>query len=246
MDKLVYLEEGYNLTENPYALPEKFMREAKCLHLFVEFLKTTTEQQPVQEKKKAANHAVFKLVFEKNYEDFAGLRLEMAVNYNYKSKSETSSNGPVKYKSGYLCAKPTLFSRPSSKTASTCELAIARNWPVGSVIRLLLHFQMSHFDFVNLQDRYFGCRDFVSQAIHVLHKQGFILSCNISRVLSGPSLPVTGIYDALGLRFAHRGRVLMCPIDKGRFTVYQRHESSAIPYKGSHRAHQLAAFIPEA
>ncbi|TWU78815.1 hypothetical protein ED733_007315 [Metarhizium rileyi] len=214
------------------------MQQAVCSQLFVEFLKTTTEDLPVQEEEKASNHAVFKLIFTNHYEDFAGLRLEMAVNDKYKSQSETIQGSTVEFKSGYLCVKPTLSSRPSSRTALTCELPIARNWLVGSIINVLFHFQLAHFDFVILQDR--------AQAIHLLLSQGFIQSHNISRVLIGPALPSTSIYDALGLRFTHRGRVFACPIDKGRFTTYQRNLQSSMPYEGSRRALQLAELIPGA
>lgn len=85
-----------------------------------------------------------------------------------------------------------------------------------------------------------------SQAIYVLQTQGLVYSGEILRVLSGPALPVTSIYDVLGLRFIHDGRIYTCPIDKGRFTIYQRHEWPGMPYEGSYRADQLAALIPDA
>ncbi|KAK2597389.1 hypothetical protein QQS21_006013 [Conoideocrella luteorostrata] len=237
-----YNEDGYNLTDNPYALPEKFMDEVVCSELFVEFLKTTSTGQPVEEKKNASNHVVFKLIFKSPRDGFLGLRLEMAVDYKYKSKCETIAGRSIKFKSGYLCAKPSATGRTSTKSALTCKLDIAPNWSVGAIIRTLLHYQMSSFDFVNVQDKYFGCRDFTSQAIMVMISHGFIISDQIS-LLCGPSLPVGSIYDALGLRITYHGVVHVCPIDKGRFISYQRQDWAGLPYEGSYRANQLAELI---
>ncbi|KAG8411868.1 hypothetical protein J3458_015163 [Metarhizium acridum] len=239
MAPLVYSEQGYNLTENPFVLPQKFLEGTVCSKLWVEFLRTTTGGEPIEEKKQAANHAVFKIVFADAYNEYGGMRLEMAVDNNYKSKSDSVDGQLVKFQSGFLRVNPTSNSGPSSKTLSTSSLPIEPNWTVGRVIGLLLQYRASRFDFVILDNQYFGCRDFVTQAIYLMQTHGFIRTTEISTVISGPPLPVTSIFGALGLRFDYKGRISACPIDKGRFPSLQRYVLPSMPYKGSQSALEL-------
>ncbi|KID84898.1 hypothetical protein MGU_07865 [Metarhizium guizhouense ARSEF 977] len=243
MAHLTHSEDGYNLTQNPFALPQRFMQVVICSQLYVEFLKTTSGGEPIEEKKKAANHAVFKIVFAEKYDGYEGIRIDMTPNDYYKSGPDSIDGSPVKYQPGFLRVNAAKQTRPSTMSLCTCRLSIEPNWTVGRVIRLLLDYRASLFDFVDINYGYFGCRDFVTQAIYLMHNHGFIQSTEIRAVLSGPALPITSIYDALGLRFDYRGRISACPIDKGRFTSLQRYQSPSMPYQGSQRALELAHLI---
>ncbi|KID95816.1 hypothetical protein MAJ_08212, partial [Metarhizium majus ARSEF 297] len=247
MDPQTGERKGYNLSVKPSEVPDTFLQTV-CSELYVELLNTTRPEQGeheegLAEKKQAANHAAFKIIFADGYETSKGMRLEIYLSNEYESESGSIDGRQVIFEWGDLIARPFPSSGHSSKSLWTGSLPIDRSWTVGAVIRLLLETKASRFQFVCINNKYFGCRDWITQAIYLMHKHGFIQSTEIAKVLAGPDLQVTSIYEALGLRFDYRGRISASPIDKGRFPDRIRHQSPLMPYQGSQRALELAELI---
>ncbi|QLI68475.1 uncharacterized protein G6M90_00g030260 [Metarhizium brunneum] len=73
---------SFNLSEDRNALPQSLLQTV-CSKLYVELLKTTTPEQGqhgeegIAEKKQAANHAVFKIIFADKCGTYEGMRLEV-------------------------------------------------------------------------------------------------------------------------------------------------------------------------
>lgn len=165
MDPQTGHRKGYNLSENRKALPQSFLQTV-CSKLYVELLKTTTPEQGqhgeegIAEKKQAANHAVFKIIFADKCETYEGMRLEVYVNFKYQSEGESIDGRQVIFQCGDFIASPSLSSNPSSKSLWTCSLPI-HPWKVGDVLMLLFDHAASEFQFVCIDNKYFGCRDWM-------------------------------------------------------------------------------------
>lgn len=166
MDPQTGDRKGYNLSENFEEFPDEFL-DTVCFGLFVELLNTTRpaqgqqDQQALAEKKQAANHAVFKIIFADECETYKGMRLEVYVSMEYASEEESIDGRQAIFLCGDIIAKPSPSSGPSSKSLWTCSLPINRNWEVRRVLKLLSDTKASEFQFVSIDNKYFGCRDWM-------------------------------------------------------------------------------------
>lgn len=166
MDSKTGDRKGYNLSEKRSELPDTFLQTV-CSELYVELLNTTRPEQGEQgeeglaEKKQAANHAAFKIIFADECETFKGMRLEVYVSFEDESESGSIDGRQVIFQWGDLIARRSRSSDPSSKSLWTCSLPIDRSWTVGAVIELLFETKASRFQFVCINNKYFGCRDWM-------------------------------------------------------------------------------------
>ncbi|KFG86095.1 hypothetical protein MANI_114246 [Metarhizium anisopliae] len=156
---------SYNLSEDRNALPQSLLNTV-CSKLYVELLKTTTPEQgqhgeeDIAEKKQAANHAVFKIIFADKWGNYEGMRLEVHVCLEYQSEEESIDGRQVIFQYGEFIASPSLSSNPSSNSLWTCSLPI-HPCNVGDILKLLFHYDASEFQFVCIDNKYFGCRDWM-------------------------------------------------------------------------------------
>ncbi|KAK7431879.1 hypothetical protein QQZ08_001498 [Neonectria magnoliae] len=149
---LTDLSDGYNLTEDSWALPLVF-RNAICDKFFVEFLK-------LSEDGNGKNHAILKVDFQRNvHGSYKGARIMMGVDFEptlFESDGSRSA-----YQPGTLLVKPVKYQQASNKAVRTCQVSMAPSLSLGHIIGALLQSELQYFYFIAINGQYFGCRDFV-------------------------------------------------------------------------------------
>lgn len=148
---LNFPSEGYNLTENPQVLPQILLR-SECAKVFVEFLQ-------ISQTATAKNHVILKVDFKTPCEDYEGARLSMDVEFELGSTGSDDSQPGLK--PGKMLVKPVPYTLSSTSSARTFQIRVHPNLPFGYIVNTLLHYGLHDFYFTNIDDRYYGCRDFV-------------------------------------------------------------------------------------
>ncbi|OAA53601.1 hypothetical protein SPI_09308 [Niveomyces insectorum RCEF 264] len=234
---LIFPDEGYDITNQAVqVIPQEF-RNMVIEHALVEFLKVGTDNTPVEIINAAKNHVILKLDFRHGgYDGYEGVRINVLPNIQeYEDQFEDGSA----YQPGKLCVKPVAYPGLSHSSARTCQIDFVAgktlDWVLGVLCtRNLMHF----FSFVVLNDRYYGCRDFITQTLYQLHMGGATSGCITSTAPVQPTLPagVTSAFTALGFRYMAEplGQPYPCPVDRGLFQYYQRVEMAYMPYEVTH------------
>ncbi|KAL1865602.1 hypothetical protein VTK73DRAFT_5141 [Phialemonium thermophilum] len=230
--KMDYGPDGFDLTLlGRRALPRKF-RDITISHTFVEFLRVGVDSTPVEVQNRAKNHAILKVDLTSGYDGFEGVRITMLPNW------EVASDGPPKgpsYKPGQCFVKPVRYSGPSNSTARTCQFDFAQGVPLEWLLAVIEDNNLHRFYFVDLNDKYYGCRDFVTQLLYQLFVAAYTTGSIIGTYPEEPGLPeeVTNICATLGYRYMAEplGMPYPCPIDRGYFSHYWRVEEPYMPYE---------------
>ncbi|KAK7425173.1 hypothetical protein QQX98_000088 [Neonectria punicea] len=232
-DQLTMEDEGYNLTEDPEDLPLVY-RDAICDRLFVEFLKLSEERE-------GKNHAILKVDFKDNVDgSYEGARIMMTVEFEItivESNGSRSAHQP-----GKLLVKPVKYQQASHKSIRTCEVSIAPGLSLGYIIDTLLRSNLHYFYFITIHGQYFGCRDFVAQALHVLERAQCINPGIEDSTGDSPTPFVFDIHDTLGMRYT-RDSVAVSPMDRGHFPYYTRIEAPYMPYYGCPRVLDIETMV---
>lgn len=150
----------YDLTESRTSLP-KWLGEAKCSKVFVEFLEV---RGPKKGEPGPVNHASFKVDFTSTVrpsdtgEGYAGVRIDMRPEAEYDSDK---SSGGRHYQYGTLIVKAVQYKSKSTKSLCTCELPLPIEIKLHQFTDELLGKKLEEFCFVNEGVEYFGCRDWM-------------------------------------------------------------------------------------
>ncbi|WEW61238.1 hypothetical protein PRK78_006728 [Emydomyces testavorans] len=240
---LVFEPEGYNITEYGTCILPPALLHAICRTFYVEFLQVKTDGMTVAEAMATKNHAIIKLDFENGVDIYRGARILMNVDFEIASDEDNVSE--PRYRPGKLLLKPVTYPYPSTNSARTFRIGLAPNTTVGNLLDALLRQHMQFFHFIAINDKYYGCRDFITQAICRMASCGYIHPHITGSAPAVPQLPINNVYDALGIRFNAINPMVLAvyPVDKGDFTYYTRDEQPGMPYAGSQRARQLQALL---
>lgn len=145
--KLKFEKDGYaviDMSEMPIEL--KGMR---CCRLFIEFLRVTNSQLRIPK-----NHCVFKVDFATDYDEYKGVRISMEPNWDLASDDY--------YKQGRLLVKPVRYAHESNSTARSIELALqAEETRLYDLLLAFMSCGVHMFSFAEIEERYYGCRDFM-------------------------------------------------------------------------------------
>ncbi|RFU34103.1 hypothetical protein B7463_g2211, partial [Scytalidium lignicola] len=87
---------------------------------------------------------------------------------------------------------------------------------------------MHRFYFVNIDDKYFGCRDFITQAFYQMQQYTYVNPRIILSIPATPQMPIDNAFEAL---------------DKGHFDYHVRVEAPNMPYAGSQKAQEIQQLI---
>lgn len=150
-------EYGYDITESLVFLPRNFMDQF-CENVFIEFLTVSTDGRPVTQTNLAKNHVIFKIDFSSEALGFEAVRLSMDVNFDLAS---SDSNGSASFKPGRLNLKPVTYKNVSRSSSRTFQLPLGENLRFGQILQVIYENSLHSFSFVNIGDRYYGCRDFM-------------------------------------------------------------------------------------
>ncbi|KAL7623751.1 hypothetical protein AAE478_005304 [Parahypoxylon ruwenzoriense] len=201
---------------------------------YVEFFKVATDGTSVGDNANSTNHAVLKVDFGENLGNYKGARISMDI--NFEASSTGSDGGEPSYKPGELILKPVSYISVSNRSARTCETTIKQGVRLGEIMECISSQGLNDFSFVTINDRYYGCRDFMKGLIN----PGIIWSFP-----NTPELPkgIVSVFETLGMRFSDKA-YSACPVDKGRFHSYTRIENSEqLPYLGSEKAAQIQSMV---
>lgn len=151
---------GWDVTEYGWfeggKVPQAFL-ENQIQKVFVEFLRVGDNPQ-------AKNHVAFKIDFEPGPDghwpgDYKGVRLHMEVDDGVETKNY---NG-APYQPGTLLMKPVEYPDKSNNSVRTFQLHRGHyTLKLRDILYLIVnHYQLGLFYFQILNDRYYGCRDFM-------------------------------------------------------------------------------------
>ncbi|KFY01214.1 hypothetical protein O988_02865 [Pseudogymnoascus sp. VKM F-3808] len=234
--------EGFDLTSFGYqGIPDTFL-EMRCRRVFLDLMKTNTEGDTVEQANRTKNHAVFKVDFESHYANqFEGVRISMEI--FYERVSESSQNGNHRFKPGHLLLKPSSYVGPSQTSPRNVKLPFARGTRLIDLLTPIMGLGLQHFWFTCINGKYYGCRDFITQALYQLCSRQILRPDVISTGPREPPLRVDNAFKVLGMRFTVRppGQGSVCAVDKGYFASgYVRVEQHYMPYEGSQAVLDLA------
>ncbi|KAK2816753.1 hypothetical protein FQN49_008019 [Arthroderma sp. PD_2] len=219
---------SYNVTEyGPGAVPAA-LYNTECSSLYIEFLRMNADGHTPQEAAKLKNHAIFKADFPRRTENCDGVRLSMEVDFGLGSNT---SDGGSSRKPGELLIEPVRYEGRSFSSACTVNIPLRQRITLGHLIHAIAANNLQHFYFCTVNQKYYGCRDFVAQATAQLFRYGYIGLDIVSHSPSQVVLPSRNIYHLLGLRFPPMGNPTVCPIDKGWFNGYSRVVVGEMRYK---------------
>jgi hypothetical protein len=126
---------------------------------YIEFLSVSTDGLTLDQASRVKNHAIWKFDFTTAYGEYVGARLSMDVNFDLASSPSESG---ASYKPGGMMVKPVRYAERSNSSARTIEIPFAEDVRLSYVIYHLTEENRLHeFSFVNIDDRYYGCRDWM-------------------------------------------------------------------------------------
>ncbi|OAA58517.1 hypothetical protein SPI_06590 [Niveomyces insectorum RCEF 264] len=229
---LNFEEPGYDVTQSgTHIIPQEF-RNMIVWRVYVEFLKLPLDSSSITVQNAAKNHVTIKVDFTSVYDGkYKGVRINMQPNYEIGSSGP--EGGPT-YKPGQLLVKPVIYWEKSLSAARAVEIQFAEGKSLDWLLFVLCSNKLHGFHFVDLQNKYYGCRDFVTQAVYQFYLAKYTTGEIIDTKPVSPGLAqgVDHVFAALGYRYlAHPlGFPQVCLIDKGYFPEYERVESSFMPY----------------
>ncbi|RMD39893.1 hypothetical protein DV735_g5243, partial [Chaetothyriales sp. CBS 134920] len=240
---LIFGPDSYNLTEGDQ-IPQPFFE--KVIHrAYIEFFSVSTEGMTLNEASRVKNHAIWKFDFTTPYGDYRGARLSMDVNFDIASSPSESG---ASFKPGGMMVKPVMYTERSTSSARTIEIPCATGLLLGYVTFHLMNNRLHEFSFVNINDRYYGCRDWMTQSLLLLGQVNYTGSAIIRAwPQDNPPMPANDAYEALGMRYRvvpPRGEAHGCPIDLGHFLEYNRVIMDCMPYQGTVKAAALCERVP--
>jgi hypothetical protein len=155
---LSFSPDGYDVTNGVSQIPMEFL-EMRCARLYIEFLRVSTDGMTVEQRNRAKNHVIFKIDFEVSYNRYAGVRISMEPNWDVASSP--SENGEHREKPGRMFVKPVPYEGVSRSTARTIEIPLAQDVLLYYLLGAIMNSGVHDFSFATINDRYFGCRDFM-------------------------------------------------------------------------------------
>ncbi|KMQ42789.1 hypothetical protein A7C99_4949 [Trichophyton rubrum] len=119
----------------------------------------------------------------------------------------------------------------SFSSLCTAVITLKQRITLGHIIRAITDNHLHHFYFCTVDEKYYGCRDFVTQAIAQLVRYNYIYPDIGSHFPQQQPLPSNNLYQLLGHRFLTPGGTPSpCPVDKGWFRYYDRVLSDEMRY----------------
>ena len=146
----------YNVSRDGMHVMPKELLKMEIQEIWVEFL-------GVSPKKKAKNHAVIRVLFARNYQDKVGVRIDMDVNADedYDEEGDQASL----YKPGMLLVKTIKYIEVSRSSNMSSQLKLIqdqnKSFRLKDLFTTLEKARLLEFDFVEIDERYYGCRDYV-------------------------------------------------------------------------------------
>ncbi|GAW16148.1 hypothetical protein ANO14919_055710 [Xylariales sp. No.14919] len=136
------------------------LRHQEVSNVYVEFLQTASEGTPVEEANMAANHCVIKADFFPGRCSFGGVRLNMSVVYRNGEPVDSPQDGPTCVLGEFIVKAVTLIG-VSRRTARTCQIDFMQGLTLDDLLSQIETKGLHHFCFVEIDEKYFGCRDFM-------------------------------------------------------------------------------------
>ncbi|KAF3480162.1 uncharacterized protein GIQ15_05509 [Arthroderma uncinatum] len=222
-------KEGFSVgTYGLQAIPPEIY-SPECSTIAIEFLKFDSSSLTQQETAKLKNHAAFKIDFVTPSHGYDGARVSTKIDYEIAS---IHSAGGGSSKLGDLRVKPVAYADPSNRSACTMNIPLLQRITLGQLVRILTDNNLHRFYFRNINEKYYGSRDFITQAVVRLECYKCIRPEVTSHTPFQVTLPTRNVYRLLGLRFpVLGGNPVPCSIDKGFFEGYTRVVTGDMPYK---------------
>lgn len=148
----------YDLTKNPQAVPQ-FLLDAWVLTVSVEFLELNSKGVAVTEKNNQKNHVLLKFSLLHQAKDLITVYLDMRID---DSRRITELNdGKLRHQLGKLIIYTADRKREYTRSACTYTIYLTKCLKFEEIILDITESGIQHFNFANIGDRYFGCRDFM-------------------------------------------------------------------------------------
>lgn len=150
--------EGWNITDEPGVLPINLL-QARCESIHVEFLR-------ISKAENSKNHAIIKVDFshdigtEIDGESCYGARISMEVDPDKEYPDPEESNQP-RYNPGILWVKPLRYELGPESSLRTLRVRITRDIEFVDIMTSLVGLNLHRFDFTIVEDKYYGCRDYM-------------------------------------------------------------------------------------
>ncbi|EFE29417.1 uncharacterized protein ARB_03713 [Trichophyton benhamiae CBS 112371] len=158
MDPSTIPEDGFNVTDyGPGVIPQALF-SAEIGTFYMEFLKMSIIDRTPEEIAKLKNHAILKLDFKAPVHGFHGVRISMSVNYDLSSET---SGGGNSHKPGIMLVEPVQYDGTSFSSLCTAVITLKQRITLGHIIRAITDNHLHHFYFCTVDEKYYGCRDFV-------------------------------------------------------------------------------------
>lgn len=146
-------------------VPESLL-ECTIFKVFVEHLVFSPESTEGVDGLK--NHDIFKFDFKHAWNTYKGARLEMNMgdmNDNVISTNPASGNEAI-YMPGELVLKPVKYKYQSHSAVRLIELELRKDRSLRAFISAVFHGGLRQFNFVEIQNRFFGCWAWVYVHFH--------------------------------------------------------------------------------
>ncbi|KAI0466901.1 hypothetical protein F4859DRAFT_518736 [Xylaria cf. heliscus] len=155
--RLVYGPDGYSFTIGGRGSIPQMFRDMTIGSVYVEFLRLDDSSTPANRRNFLKNHAIIKIDFTSRYgnikhETYKGARI------NFQSNVQISNGA---YQPGELFVKPTQYLAASHNTARTCQIDFREGITLDHFLWLIEKNNLQYFSFVVLNNKYYGCRDFM-------------------------------------------------------------------------------------
>ncbi|KAI0866665.1 hypothetical protein F4860DRAFT_509061 [Xylaria cubensis] len=228
---LAFGPDGYSLTVDGRGSVPKLFRDMRIGSIYVEFLRLDSRDTPARLRNLLKNHAIIKVDFTSPYGNTEHDRYDGA-RIHLETKVEIS-DGP--YQPGELFVKPARYPAASYSTARTCRIDLQANITLDHLLWVIESNNLQYFSFVVLNQKYYGCRDFVTQLVYQLYLQGYTTGRILDSVPVDPELPpgINNICQAIGYRYMSHpvGTPYVFPIERGHFDYYERIETPDMRYE---------------
>lgn len=150
--------DGYNVSLYGLAAVPACFLNARCARFFVEFLSLADSETPTEEARRLKNHAVLKIDFDSVVSSYRGVRVGMEADYDLASEP---GQGGTSYKPGKMLVRPVSYAMASYRSLRTVEVQVQGIFTLYHYLRAIVDNRVEKFLFVNINEKYYGCRDFM-------------------------------------------------------------------------------------
>ncbi|EFE37214.1 hypothetical protein TRV_08115 [Trichophyton verrucosum HKI 0517] len=158
MASFIIPDDGFNVTDHGPDVVPPLILQAEVQTLYIEFLKMDTDGRTAEEIASLKNHAILKADFVRDVDIYSGARINMVVNFDVLSETSAGGNS---HKLGMLLVRPIKYRASSFSSACTAVLPLKQRVTFEHLIRAITDNNLQYFYFCTVDEKYYGCRDFV-------------------------------------------------------------------------------------